>query len=84
MALVGVALEEDPDDEALEEMAWSFVREYALMGWSGEQIMRLFRTPFFRGPHRILRVKGEDFVRGLVDAFDEARVQAQQEMGAKQ
>ena len=77
MALVGVGLEEDLDDQALEEMAWAFVEEYARMGWSGEKILRLFRSPNFRGPHRILRVKGEDYVRGLVAAVDGIRSQLQ-------
>ncbi len=77
LALVGVGLEEDPDDQALAEMAWSFVEEYARMGWSGEKILRIFRSPFYRGPHRVLRVKGEDYVRGLVDAVDVMRSQLQ-------
>ena len=75
MALVGVGMEEDPDDAALTEMALSFVEEYARMGWNGEQILRLFRSPLFRGPHRILRAKGEDFVRGLLEAVDDMRSQ---------
>jgi len=73
MALVGVGLDEEPDDQALEEMAWCFVEEYARMGYSSELILRLFRSPFFRGPHRIWRVKGEDFVRGLVQTIDDMR-----------
>ncbi len=73
MALVGVGLERGPDDEALAEMAWCFVEEYARMGWSGERIMRLFRNPFYRGPHQILRVKGEDFVRGLITTVEGKR-----------
>ena len=75
LALVGVGLEEDPDDEALTEMAWSFVEEYARMGWNGEQILRLFRSPLYRGPYRILRAKGEDFVRRLTESVDEIRGQ---------
>ena len=80
MALVGVGLEEDPDEQALEEMARCFVEEYARMGMSGEQILRLFRSPFFQGSHNILRVKGEAFVRDLVEAFDQARAQVQRGM----
>ncbi|MFQ6020145.1 MAG: hypothetical protein ACE5KW_05240, partial [Dehalococcoidia bacterium] len=70
MALVGVGLDRDPDDEALAEMARCFVEEYARMGWSGERILRLFRNPFYRGPHRILRLKGEEFVHGLIVAVE--------------
>lgn len=73
LALVGVVLERGPDDGALTEMAWCFVEEYARMGWSGERIMRLFRNPFYRGPHQILRMKGEDFVRGLIETVDGKR-----------
>ncbi len=80
MELVGVVLEEDPDDEALEEMAWSFVEEYARMGWTGNRILRMFKNPFFRVPHRILEMKGEEFVRGLVSAVDDMRSQLQREM----
>ncbi len=75
MALVGVGLERGPDDEALTEMARCFVEEYARMGWSGERIMRLFRNPFYRGPHQILRMKGEEFVRDLIETFERMRAQ---------
>lgn len=73
MALVGVGLDDGPDEQALEEMAVCFVEEYARMGWSGERILLLFRNPAYRGPHRILHIKGEDFVRGLVEAVDHMR-----------
>ncbi|MCH7836826.1 MAG: hypothetical protein IH864_08185 [Chloroflexi bacterium] len=73
LALVGVVLERGPDEGALTEMAWCFVEEYARMGWSGERIMRLFRNPFYRGPHQILRMKGEEFVRGLIETVDGKR-----------
>jgi hypothetical protein len=81
MALVGVGLERGPDDEALTEMARCFVEEYARMGWSGERIMRLFRNPFYRGPHRILQVKGEEFVRSLVETIKQTRAQVRSQDG---
>ena len=67
MALVGVGLERGPDDQALTEMAWCFVEEYARIGWSGDRILSLFRNPFYRGPHRILSLKGDEFVRDLIE-----------------
>ena len=81
MALVGVGLERGPDDEALTEMAWCFVEEYARMGWSGGRILRLFRNPFYRGPHQILRVKGEDFVRSLTESIEQTRAQVRSQDG---
>jgi len=84
MALVAVGLGQGPDDQALTEMAWCFVEEYTRMGWSGERILRLFRNPFYRGPHRILRLKGEAFVRGLIETVEGARHQAQTSDGGRQ
>jgi hypothetical protein len=81
MALVGVDLGGGPDDGALEEMAWCFVDEYIRMGWSGERILRVFRNPFYRGPHQILSVKGEEFVRGLIEKAEGVRDQIRSRMG---
>jgi len=39
----------------------------ARMGYEGEKLMRLFRDPFYKGPHSVYRAKGESFVRALVD-----------------
>ncbi len=78
MVLVGVGMDGGPDDQALAEMAQSFVEEFARMGWTGEQILRMFRSPHFRAPHNILRVKGEAFVRDLTETVDKIRSQIQQ------
>ncbi len=67
MVLVSVGLERGPDDQALTEMAFCFVEEYARIGWSGDRILSLFRNPFYRGPHRILSLKGDEFVRDLIE-----------------
>ncbi len=67
LELVGVQMKEGPDEKALEEMAGCFIEEYARMGWNGERILKLFRNPFYRGPHQILRAKGEEFVREHIE-----------------
>ena len=82
MALVGVGLDQGPDDQARVEMAAAFVEEFARMGWSGDRIMRMFKSPAYRGPHQILHRKGEEFVQGLVDAVDEMRAQIQAPSGS--
>ena len=64
--MVGVALPQEMDDEALTEMACCFVEELARMGYQGEKLMRLFRDPFYKGPHSVYRAKGEGFVQALV------------------
>ncbi len=73
MELVGVSFEQQPGDEALDEMACSIVEEYMRMGWTGENILRLFRNPAFKLTHNILQQRGESYVRRLVDSVDEAR-----------
>ena len=78
--LVGVGLAEDPDDEALTEMAWAVVEEYVRLGWTGDQILRLFHNPFFQMAHQILRVKGETFVRELAEATDRMRAEVQEQL----
>ena len=73
MELVGVSFEQEPGDEALDEMACSIVEEYMRMGWTGENILRLFHNPAFKLTHNILQQRGESYVRRLVDSVDEAR-----------
>ena len=77
MELVGVCLDGGPDDAALTEMAWCFVEEFVRMGWSSDRIMRMFRSPAYRGPHQILHAKGEEFVRQIIDTMEEMRRKVQ-------
>ena len=64
--MVGVVLPETMDDAALTEMACCFVEELARMGYGREKLMRVFRDPFYKGPHAVYRSKGEEFVMALV------------------
>jgi len=73
LELVGVQMQEGPDDQALEEMAWCFIEEYARMGWNGERILKLFRNPFYRGPNQILRARGEEFIRERIETITGAK-----------
>ena len=65
--MVAVSLPHAMDDAALTEMACCFVEELARMGYRGEKLIRLFRDPFYGGPHSIYLAKGEEFVRSLVE-----------------
>lgn len=63
MELVGVALPDgDPD-----ELARSIVEEFIRMGLSDQELLTLFRDPFYVGPHAIWRCRGDEYVRGLID-----------------
>ena len=78
--LVGVGLDEDPDGQALTQMAWAVFEEYVRLGWTGDQILRLFHSPFFQMAHQILRVKGEPFIRELAEATDRMRSEVQEQL----
>lgn len=59
---VAIATAEDTTDE----MARTFVEEFALLGFSASRVLSLFRNPFYAGAHMIYERRGEEFVRGLI------------------
>jgi hypothetical protein len=64
MLLVGVDL---PADEAtLRESCAAFAEEFARMGYNEEQLMGLFRTPFYAGMHQVWQSLGDEAVRVVV------------------
>ena len=63
--LVGVSL--PGDASATREMAEAFSDEFAQMGFDRDQILRLFRTPFYAGAHAALQLLGEPEVGSIVD-----------------
>ena len=63
MELVGVAL---PDGDP-EELASAIVEEFIRMGLNNEELLALFRDPFYAGPHAIWRSRGEAYVLGLIE-----------------
>lgn len=62
MELVGVAL---PDGDP-EELASSIVEEFIRMGLSDQELLGLFRDPFYAGPHAIWKSQGDAYVRELI------------------
>jgi hypothetical protein len=51
-----------------EVMLRCLVQEYAWMGWNTEQILGLFRNPFYPALYGLLRVYGETGIRTRVAA----------------
>jgi hypothetical protein len=62
MELIGVALPEGDIDE----MAACIVEEFLRMGLEDEQLLHLFKSPFYDGTHRIYQQRGDDYVRALI------------------
>lgn len=65
-ALVRMFTDAPADDVYWTSMARTFIEEFALMGWKDEDILGLFRDPFYRASHEIWKHNGEPFVRNLI------------------
>ena len=63
--LVGVML--PADAEATRDMAYVFAEEFARMGYSREQLLWLFKNPFYGGAHGAYRSLGEKEILSIVD-----------------
>jgi hypothetical protein len=67
LEIVGVVLDRPMDEGAVDDMARTFVEEYALLGWSPERILAMFRRPFYGGAHDAYERLGEPRIRVLIE-----------------
>jgi len=63
--LVGVVLAADA--EATRDMAYVFAEEFARLGYTREQLLCLFKNPFYGGAHGAYRALGEDETLSIID-----------------
>ena len=63
--LVGVVL--PADAEAMRDMAYVFAEEFARMGYAREQLLWLFKNPFYGGAHGAYRSLGEEETLSIID-----------------
>ena len=63
--LVGVVL--PADAEATREMAYVFAEEFARLGYTREQLLWLFKNPFYGGAHGAYRALGEKETLSIID-----------------
>jgi hypothetical protein len=63
--LVGVLL--PADAEATRDMAYVFAEEFARLGHSREQLLWLFKNPFYGGAHGAYRALGESETVSIID-----------------
>ncbi len=53
------------------EMTRCMVEEYAMMGFSSELLMKMFKNPFYQALHRVYAARCEAYVREVLDSvFD--------------
>ena len=65
MELVGVVL--PASAEATREMAYVFAEEFARMGHDKQQILALFKNPFYGGAHGAYRSLGNAAIQSIID-----------------
>jgi hypothetical protein len=63
--LVGVML--SADAEATRDMAYVFAEEFARLGYSREQLLWLFKNPYYGGAHGAYRALGEIETLSIID-----------------
>ncbi len=68
MELVGIRLPV-ADDTALKAMAECFAEEFLRLGHCEEDVLALFKSPFYAGPHEAYRHLGEDWIREIVHKY---------------
>ena len=66
LALTQMFLDIPADDTFYQNMAETFVEEFMRLGWSDEKIFELFEDPFYKGSHEVFKIKGEQFVKNLI------------------
>jgi hypothetical protein len=62
--LVGVVL--PAEKETMQDMAYAFAEEYALLGYDSEGLFRVFQNPFYAAAHQAYRALGEEAVRKII------------------
>ena len=64
MTLTGVEVPADKED--VEAMARGFAEEFAASGWREDRLVKMFRNPFYAGPHLAWKQLGEARVKTIV------------------
>jgi hypothetical protein len=68
MELVGVRLPV-PDDQAMRDMAECFVEEFVRLGHTADELMSMFRNPFYGGVHQTYQALGEAHIGELIAKY---------------
>ncbi len=63
--LVGVMLPADAD--AMRDMAYVFAEEFARLDYTREQLLWLFKNPFYGGAHGAYQALGENETLSIID-----------------
>jgi hypothetical protein len=50
----------------MQEMAYAFAEEFALLGYGSEELFCLFQNPFYAGAHQAYRALGDKATRKII------------------
>ena len=53
-------------EDTTNDMAECFIEEFMRMGYNHKQVLALFRSPHYLGPHMAFEKRGEPFIRDLI------------------
>ncbi len=68
MELVGVRLPV-PDAQAMRDMAECYVEEFVRLGHTADELMSMFRNPFYGGVHQAYQALGEEHIGELITKY---------------
>jgi hypothetical protein len=68
MQLVGVGLPTG-DLDSVVDMAECFVEEFLRLGHPQDQVLEMFRNPFYRAAHGAYEALGEERIASIVEAY---------------
>ena len=68
MTLHGVECDTD-SDQAHREMAACFIEEYLRLGFSAEQILKMFQTKGYAGPYLAYEILGREAITSVIDEY---------------
>jgi hypothetical protein len=72
MEIVGMKFA-DPDGKIADEMGRTFIDEFFRMGWPADEILRLFRDPFYQAAHAVYRRRGEAAIVEMIASVQASR-----------
>lgn len=65
-AFIGQGFPNPEGYDSMGEMARCFIEEFAMLGYPASFVLRIFRNPFYQGPHGVYRARGEGYVLELI------------------
>jgi hypothetical protein len=63
--IIGVELPGQSEAQ-LHDMALCFAEEFIREGWDRERLFKMFKNPFYQGPHLVWKQRGDDYIKSVI------------------